>query len=151
MDRDVLSHWLALMPVSGRIETRCHFGSPWRLTPGPAGQLEVPFHVLLQGEAWLELPGAAPVPLRAGDVVLLPHGDAHALHDGSGRKPKAATERASAVVTVLDNRAGGAPTDILCGRFLLRSFSEPMARRYLPASLVVSSEETGGGGADAAA
>ena len=144
MQADVLSPWLELMPVTGRIDTRCHFGAPWRLAPGPAGQLEVPFHVLLQGEAILEVPGAPPVTLQAGDVVLLPHGDAHTMHDGSGRRPRGSVERASSVVNVLENRSRGSPTDILCGRFMLRSFSEPMARRYLPASLVVKSREAAG-------
>jgi len=139
MSLDVLSQWLALMPVSGRLDTRCHFGSPWRLAPGPAGQQEMPFHVLLKGEAVLELPGAAPVRLRPGDVVLLPHGSAHRLHDGSGQAAAPVQERPSVVLQVAENLAGGEAADILCGRFVLSAFSEPMARRFLPPSLVVGS------------
>ncbi len=141
---DVLSQWLALMPVSGQVETRCHFGAPWRIAPGPAAQLEIPFHVLLDGHAVLEAPGAAPVTLQPGDVVLLPHGDAHLLHDGSGQPPLGATERASAVLTVAENGGDGPVADLLCGRFLLGAQSAPMVRQFLPASLVVSSDEASG-------
>lgn len=48
---------------------------------------ELPYHVVLNGSAILEGPASsAPVVLQAGDIVLLPHGSAHALHDGSGRQ-----------------------------------------------------------------
>lgn len=140
---DVLSQWLALMPVSGRLETRCHFGAPWRIAPGPAAPLEIPFHVLLEGSAVLEAPGRAPVALRPGDVVLLPHGDAHHLHDGSGQPPQGARERASAVLTVAENLGDGPVADLLCGRFLLGAQSGPMVHQFLPTSLVVSSHPAG--------
>ncbi len=136
---DPLSHWLALMPVSGRVETRCHFGAPWRIAPGPAGQLEIPFHVLLTGSAVLEMSGHPPQTLQPGDVVLLPHGDAHSLHDGSGRRTSPAVERPSAVLSVAENGGRGAEADILCGRFLLSAHAAPLARQFLPASLVVRS------------
>ncbi len=136
---DVLSPWLALMPVSGRVETRCHFGAPWHIAPGPAAQLEIPFHVLLEGTAVLEVPGRAPVALQPGDVVLLPHGDAHRLHDGSGQPPQGAMERASTVLTVAENLGDGPVADLLCGRFLLGAQSGPMVHQFLPTSLVVSS------------
>lgn len=152
---DVLSQWLALMPVSGQVETCCHFGAPWRIAPGPAAQLEIPFHVLLDGHAVLEVAGRAPVTLQPGDVVLLPHGDAHRLHDGSGQPPLEATERASAVLNVAENGGDGPVADLLCGRFLLAAPSGPMVRQFLPTSLVVSShpavDRSGDGTGDSAA
>ncbi len=44
-----------------------------------------PFHAILSGEAWLRLPAQRkPTLLRAGDVVILPGGDAHELMSAPG-------------------------------------------------------------------
>jgi hypothetical protein len=37
------------------------------------------FHVVVQGQCWLRVPGEAPRELRQGDVVLSPEGTAHEL------------------------------------------------------------------------
>jgi hypothetical protein len=37
------------------------------------------FHLVINGSCRLELDGHGPVPLAAGDLVLLPHGDAHTV------------------------------------------------------------------------
>jgi hypothetical protein len=46
---DLLSRLLSLMPVSGRLEIRCHFGAPWAIEEETAGMREIPYHVLLSG------------------------------------------------------------------------------------------------------
>ena len=44
-----------------------------------------PFHVILSGEAWLRLPTQSkPTLLRAGDMVILPGGDAHDIMSAPG-------------------------------------------------------------------
>lgn len=136
---DVLSQLLALIPVSGQLEVRCHFGSPWRLEPPAPGRLEIPYHVLLSGEATVEGGGAPAATLRAGDVVLFPGGATHALHDGSGLAAPPAREQASAMLTVASNGGTGPASDILCGRFVFSPFSERLVRGFLPQRLIVSS------------
>lgn len=136
---DVLSQLLALIPVSGRLEVRCHFGSPWRLEPPAAGQLEIPYHVLLSGKATVEGGNAPAATLQAGDVVLFPGGATHALHDGSGLAAPPPREQASALLAVASNGGTGPTSDILCGRFVFSAFSERLVRGFLPQRLIVSS------------
>src|SRR5471032_1002117 len=81
---DLLSRLLALIPVSGTVDVRCHYGAPWR-HPYPAAQLrEIPYHILLRGSALVESDDAPPLRMGAGDILLFPSGEAHVLVDDSG-------------------------------------------------------------------
>ena len=82
--QDWLSRLLEMIPVSGTLDYRCFLGAPWRID-FPASELgEIPYHVILGGSAVLEDPeGGSSGKLIAGDILLFPHGSAHALHDGS--------------------------------------------------------------------
>lgn len=137
---DPLSRLLALAPVAGHLDVRCHFGAPWRLDEAAtaAGENDVPYHVLLSGEAVVEGGGGPARALRAGDVVMFPGGAAHALHDGSGRRPKPVRKEASDILRIAHNAGTGAEVDILCGRFVLPQASARLVRSLLPQRLVVS-------------
>jgi Cupin len=45
---------------------------------------EMPYHVVVGGSAVLEGHAGASRHLAAGDILMLPHGSAHILHDGRG-------------------------------------------------------------------
>jgi AraC family transcriptional activator of mtrCDE len=93
-NRDWLSRLLEMIPVRGTLDYRCFLGAPWRID-FPASELgEIPYHVILGGSAVLEDPEGGPTrELTAGDVLLFPHGSAHALHDGSeAARPRPASE-----------------------------------------------------------
>lgn len=141
---DLLSRLLGLMPVTGRLDVRCHFGAPWRIEQGAADAREIPYHLLLNGEAVLEDAHGAPLAMQAGDIALFPAGGAHALHDGSGEAPAAAEQRAQNGLVVETNRGDGARTDVLCGRFLLPAVPQRLLRDNLPARLVVRSAREDG-------
>jgi AraC family transcriptional activator of mtrCDE len=156
---DLLSRLLSLMPVSGRLDVRCHFGAPWAIEHAPAGVREIPYHVLLSGSAIVEDGNGAPQQLVAGDIVVFPGGAAHRIHDGSGKAPLPISERQGNGFTVAANGAAPAGTengsednaaDILCGRFLLGAVPERLLRDHLPGRLVVRSA-TGGETAQAPA
>jgi AraC family transcriptional activator of mtrCDE len=152
MATDLLSRLLSLMPVSGRLDERCHFGAPWRIEPPGAGPNEIAYHVLLKGSAIVESAHDAPQPMVAGDIVLFPRGAAHALHDGSGQPAGAPSIRHVAGLRVFENDGAGEGADVLCGRFILGSASDQrLLRDYLPQRLVVhggaaQGDESGGTG-----
>jgi AraC family transcriptional activator of mtrCDE len=74
----------------------------------------------------------------AGDILMLPHGGAHFLHDGSGAPPMPAKERARANLTISENAGTGERLDMLCGHFVLSPAHDRLLRDYLPPRLVVS-------------
>lgn len=45
----------------------------------PGAQQIISYHIVMQGACWGGLRGEAPVHLEAGDILLIPHGDAYVL------------------------------------------------------------------------
>lgn len=139
---DWLSRLLELVPVSGRVEHRCFFGAPWELSYDPAGAGEIPYHIVLAGSATLNAPASgASRRLVAGDIVLLPHGSAHILNDGSGAPPAPVRLRPGLALTIDENDGPGERLDIMCGRFILSAAHERLMREYLPRILVVNAAQ----------
>lgn len=149
---ELLDRLLALMPVAGRLDVRCHFGAPWRLDEPAADEWAIRYHVLLRGEAVVESgPGEAALRMSAGDIVLFPAGNAHALHDGSGKRARAARSEQVDGLTLVRNGSTREGADILCGRFLLPAVPQRLLREHLPQRLLVSSLPPGDGEARDAA
>src|SRR6266849_1940178 len=86
---DTLSDVLRAVRLSGAVLFVGEFSTPWSvwapdsrlfapmLIPG-AKQL-VLFHLIVEGTCWVELESESPCKLEAGDLIVLPDGDAHAL------------------------------------------------------------------------
>ncbi len=53
----------------------------------PGAERVMEYHMLAKGNAWIAVSGLPPVRLAAGDLVMLPHGDAHVLSSAPGLKP----------------------------------------------------------------
>src|SRR5471032_1990948 len=136
---DLLSRILSLIPVSGRLDVRCHFGAPWAISQGNAAVREIPYHVLLSGQAVLEHAGGAPEKLIAGDIIMFPAGGAHRIHDGCGDAASTPVELRNVSLTIAENEGLGARADVLCGRFLVGAVPDRLLRDHLPARLVVRS------------
>jgi AraC-like DNA-binding protein len=95
INTDVVTDILETLRLTTRIFGRFELGAPWAMQV-PKGEL-LSFYVVARGSAWLELVDAphdasyntpetvqtTTATLSAGDVVLLPSGAAHRLHDPS--------------------------------------------------------------------
>jgi AraC family transcriptional activator of mtrCDE len=139
---DWLSRLLDMVPVRGHLDLRCFYGAPWRIEEDRAKPGEIPYHVVLGGSAVLEdATGGPRKRLAPGDIVLLFHGGAHVLHDGSGAPPAPAHERAGLNLTISENAGTGDRLDMLCGRFVFTAPHERLLRDYLPARLVVQAAD----------
>jgi AraC-like DNA-binding protein len=97
---DVLSEVLKLVRLEGALFFNAEFSAPWCLSssrstalpalapsisPG-AGHL-ILYHLLTEGRAYAKLQDGRREELTAGDIVVLPHCDAHLLGNGSPAKP----------------------------------------------------------------
>lgn len=134
---DWLSRLLEITPVRGQLDLRCQYGAPWRIDQEASAAGEMAYHIVLEGSALLEYPaGGSPVHLAAGDILLLANGDAHALHDGSGKRTRRSIERAAANIVFSENAGRGARLDMMCGRFILSPSHARLLRGNLPSHLV---------------
>jgi len=150
---DWLSRLLQIVTVTGQLEVRCAYGAPWRITWSQAAANEIPYHVIVKGRAILEDPETRTTrKLVSGDVVLLPHGAAHVLHDGSGQTPIGTHESMGSAGWMLsENDGAGEQLDLMCGRFFIAPPHDRLVRNYMPANLVAramnGNEEDGNGSA----
>lgn len=143
---DWLSHLLQMITITGQLEVRCAYGAPWRVAWPRSAAHEIPYHVVLKGRAIIENPETETAKeLVGGDIVLLPHGSAHVLHDGSGQAPgRTYQRRRSAGWTLSENDGQGEHLDLLCGRFFIGPPHDRLIRNYLPTNLVVRAMDSHG-------
>ncbi|WP_055692927.1 AraC family transcriptional regulator [Streptomyces prasinopilosus] len=81
------------------------------------------FYVVLKGHCQLLTDGSAPLPLSAGDAVLLPHGTGHVIADfpvdAAVAKKEAVPFEQWLVETKPRTRPGSYETEVLCGKYWL--------------------------------
>lgn len=77
---DLLTDILQTMRLEHTILCRCELTAPWGIRfPAEAG--EAAFHIVTQGQCWLQRKGEKPLPLATGDFVMFPHGQEHTISD----------------------------------------------------------------------
>jgi AraC-like DNA-binding protein len=126
---DVLSEVLKVVKLDSAIFFNAEFSTPWCLhspesrrvapvlAPG-AGHLII-YHLLVEGDAYAHLSEGARVPLRAGDIVTFPHGDAHFLGSGSTEQVMEAADALAGAGTrglaMVRTGGGGSASRFICG------------------------------------
>lgn len=86
---DALSDVLRAVRLSGAFFFDVHARAPW-VAETPLGRSVVDamfpgsdhlisYHLLIEGDCWVEIEDEQPIKLNAGDIVVLPHGDTHVL------------------------------------------------------------------------
>jgi len=135
---DAVSDVLTQMQVHSSVYCLAELRSPWGFRV--VGRDVAKFHLLLDGHAWLVLDHWEPLRVSSGDLVILPHGSAHAMKD----QPESKVEALDRVLqgNPLDQAARlhyggkGAETRMLCGGFGLRD-SAPQVLARLPEVLTI--------------
>lgn len=117
---DVVSDAIAAVRVGQPSSNRVQVSGSWctRLAPYDGAG----FHVVMKGSCWLLADGGAPVSLRTGDAVLLPHGTGHVLADSPA--DAAALKHAVSFERWLEERRPHEPqaygeVEMLCGKYRL--------------------------------
>lgn len=130
-DADPLAEALHLLRMSGIFYVRSEFTAPWGLALPPLEDF-LSFHVVTQGECWLEVPGAEAKRLRQGDLALIPHGAGHRLLGVRGTKAAKLFdlphEHISERYAILRHGGGGAACTLICGTV---RFDHPAARTVI--------------------
>ncbi|MDM0116551.1 AraC family transcriptional regulator [Variovorax sp. J22R133] len=126
---DALSETLRVVRLVGAIFIHGRFTAPWCYQSPradtaapllePSAERVVIFHLITEGDCFVEMPGEAPVHLVAGDAVIFPQGDAHLMTSAPGVPPATGGARLDAVLArrprLLAYGGGGATTRLVCG------------------------------------
>jgi AraC-like DNA-binding protein len=137
---DPLGEALRFLRLSGVFYCQSEFTAPWALALPPFDQ-SMMFHVVTDGQCWLEVDGADRCLLQPGTLALVPHGEGHQLISEKGAAPvplfDAPREFVSDRYEILRLSGGGRPASMLCG---LVRFDHPAASdlvRLLPKVICV--------------
>ena len=125
---DALSELLRAVKLSGAMFFNAQCGAPWCVNSpssatfahhvaSPSGHV-IEFHLIAEGRAYVRV-GGETTPLMAGDIIMMPHGDAHILGNGAGAEPINGEDNIAGILNapVKPMRLGGngEETRLICG------------------------------------
>lgn len=125
---DALSELLRAVKLSGALFYNSSCTAPWCLrAPQSSNFLPyiraqatrvIEFHHITEGTAYVRV-GDETTPLAAGDIVMMPHGDAHEMGAGVGGRPISGEDALPALwsgrVKLASFGGGGETTGLVCG------------------------------------
>ncbi len=127
---DVLSEVLKAVKLDGAVFFNGEFSAPWCAREPDADTMAaylstrashiIIFHLILDGRAYarVEMDGRA-VPLEAGDIIIVPHGDAHLMGNGPPVTPIDSAKQLQQVLAegrmISQFGGGGEMTKLICG------------------------------------
>ncbi|MCI0781766.1 MAG: AraC family transcriptional regulator [Chloroflexi bacterium] len=142
---DPLGEALHFLRMSGVLYSRPELTAPWGLELPPLPD-HMMFHVVISGRCWLEVQGAEPSVLQAGDFVLVPHGDGHRLLSEPGVAAANLFDLPRELVSeryeTFRHGGGGAATTMVCG---VVRFDDPAAQqlvRLLPSIIRIEASSS---------
>ena len=126
---DAFSEILGAIVLKGALFFSAEFSAPWGFSSPPSRDLAptlspgaphlVIYHFLIEGSGFVRIEDGSELRLEAGDVIVVPHGDAHAMSSGKGvRDRQTAVMMAKLEARDLETmRAGGGGevTRFVCG------------------------------------
>jgi AraC-like DNA-binding protein len=140
---DALSEVLKVLRFNSAIFFNARFTAPWCLASPQADAVArqvhagserlLFYHFFAEGSCTVQLADMAPLHVQAGDIILFPHGDAHAMASSGVDGPRPLLDLQGLLrhrPDVLQLGGGGEPTHIICGYL---SFDPILCRPVLAA------------------
>ena len=148
---DAFSETLRVVRLVGAIFIQGRFSAPWCYQSPradsaapllePSAERVVIFHLITEGECFVEIDSEPPVQLSAGDAVVFPQGHAHRMCSEPGLQPA----KGARLEDVLSRRprklvygGGGPTTRLICGYLACDARLARMLLSGLPPLLKVS-------------
>lgn len=148
---DALSEVLNAVRMTGAIFLNAEFTAPWGFEAplsrdaaqvlAPGTERLVSYHLVTQGTAWLQLPGEPALRVQAGEIVVIPHGEAHLFYNGAPERVFSGAQSLGRYVAgelrTLRWGGGGAPTHFVCGYMGCERQAEKLFLAGLPRAIKV--------------
>jgi AraC family transcriptional regulator, activator of mtrCDE len=137
---DPLSGLAPLLRVRPHLDDVCSFGGAWAAPHEPEPARQAYFHLVTRGRATLRRPGGATLQVAAGDILLLPRGDAHTLHSaGPYPDPRLPVAIRQQHALRFKTTVGAEPdVELICGRLAFEAAPQNLIVTALPDLLVLS-------------
>ncbi len=149
---DPLSQAMRAVDLAGAIFIHGRFSAPWcyqsphadsaAAVLEPGADRVVIFHLVTEGECWVEMDGQDPLHCVAGDVLLFPQGDAHRMSSEPGVAPAGGSRQLAEVLAMrprfLRYGGGGAATQLVCGYLACNDRVARLLLEGLPALVKVN-------------
>lgn len=135
---DALSDLAPLLRVRPELQDFCRFGGDWTAVHEDTAGGVAQFHIVARGRCVLDRPGREALQLEAGDILLLPRGDAHLLRAriGSGQAVGAIATRYRNAIR-LNTTDAPAETELVCGLLHFEATGSAAAVAALPEVIVL--------------
>ena len=139
---DVLSQVLTLIRLRGELVYSARLRAPWGIAfpKGPAH-----FYFVQAGAMWVKTPGAEPMAVRQGDMLLLPHGTGHLICDAPDSQwtdiGNLIDNHFDRDKSVLDYGGGGEEAKLVGGLFHFEGGSLAALMTALPLIVHIPSED----------
>jgi AraC-like DNA-binding protein len=126
---DALSDVLRTVRLTGAVFHDAHFSAPWSLLSDANPKVcansrfeatrLIHYHLVTQGTCFAQVDQSQPIELRAGDLIVFPHGDTHVLTSTLGLDPVPTSRLPSSMEPgappTLTYGGGGDQTRMVCG------------------------------------
>jgi len=152
---DALSDVLKIVRLTGAVFMDAEFTAPWCIGEPtgvevciehlPQAQHVVIYHLVTEGRCEVSVPGRAAASASAGDLIVIPGGDAHSLGSDLSRRPVPGgpfvVQRGPDEVPLVRRGGGGAVTRMVCGYLACHSSLFDTVLAALPRLMVVDMRE----------
>ena len=130
-----------LLRVRPELQDYCRFGGDWRAPHDAINAAQ--FHIVTRGQCVIERPGLGHIRLSKGDILLLPHGNAHIVRaaKADGQAPRPIMVDYSSAIRSKTTEGVEPETEIVCGVLRFESATENYIASTLPNIVVLHSCE----------
>ena len=152
---DALSEALNSVRMTGAIFLNAEFTTPWSFEApmaeqaapilAPGTELLVSYHLVTEGSAWIKIANGPALPVAAGEIVIIPHGEAHVFYNGKPDKVISGAQSlrryAAGELGALRWGGGGTATKFVCGYMGCERQAEKLFLAGLPTTIKVNIRE----------
>jgi Cupin len=157
---DALSEALRSVRMTGAIFLDAEFTAPWSFR-SPLAQQAAPvvapgteqliiYHLVIDGMAWVKIAGEPDLPVEAGEIVIIPHGEEHLFGNGT---PDTVFDGAATLhrhvageLSSLRWGGGGVMTKFVCGFMGCERQAESLFLAGLPTTIKINIRGDASGG-----